>query len=84
MTRKNQFFPIKYIVLGCRNEDDIIDLSDFSFASFTDDEMDDRPYMFISPDSKMYMTHHPLNTKRSSHLVRYYPAASLEDLDNLM
>ena len=70
-----------------RNEDDIIDLveTDFSFASFMDDEMDDRPYMFVSHRFKeMYMTHHPLNTLRKSHLVRYYPAASLEDLDNLM
>ena len=85
----NQFFSHfpEYIVLDVTNEDDIIDLveTDFSFASFTDDEMDDRPYMFISERFKeMYMTHHPLNTKRSSHLVRYYPAASLEDLDNLM
>ena len=77
-------FP-EFIVLDIMNDNDIVSLLDSDMAFYSDSFREDYPYLFISEQYKeMYLTYYPLNTKRSSHLVRYYPAASLEDLDNLM
>ena len=71
----------EFMVLDTTNEEDIIDLLDSDMAFYSDDFRKEYPYLFISQDHKeMYLTYYPLNTKRSSHVVRYHPAASVRDV----
>ncbi len=71
----------EFMVFDITNEDDMVDLLSDDIAFYSDKERREQPYLFISERNReIYLTHYPLNTKRQSHLVRYYPASSVRDV----
>ncbi len=74
----------EFMVFDITNEDDMVDLLSDDIAFYSDRERREQPYLFISERNReIYLTHYPLNTKRQSHLVRYYPASSVRDVSFL-